>query len=368
MISSPLLTSYQSCRRRSILESRWQYAKWRPKSLWLWCLKRAIEAMSHRTSVEEAAADARKSLRDRAASPGFDLDSGVSPWQIAQDLSYTLTHVIHSIPKLPALSLPAPVELSPGIEWQFTNLSDGQRLYRFVAWDRLEDDYLWREIHSWNSFGDIVASGLPMDLYIFVIGSRRGSRFCSPWNRCWKHPATGQLRFQRWEPRNVLGSRRKGATRVQVKQRTSLGGKWLVADAQDVRLPPEDWVALMRKDDIISRVYRVDRIGVPTEEQRSEAISQILNESSEMNSQPRRWQDVPMSRGACDDVVPCPMQAICYAPEPLEDIRIGHLGLYWPKPAARKAPSAAAGPLRLGPDPSSVCLPEQRPPISSFRE
>lgn len=308
------MSEWQDCKRRYVLSRDWRVIKWRPKSLFDSCLRRAIFRISNGLHVEEAAMDARTEFMGAAANPGLDVfKSGIDPYKTAMDYCAMLDTVLRALSKLTLLCLHEVKDLAitDSFVWR-TNVhsDDSGTLHRWITVDDWGDSDIARELHSWHVMGDICVNRVPLMLHVVEIGQVRNGRRASPWARAYKHPAMPgmHIRF-----RKVSGA--------------ELGGEWkpfYLADNSHA-IDADAWVAIMEKEGVAQERIHHLNVNCPPDSVCVATVDQIINEVNAMQMVKGGWSTLSMSRNHCDTFVPCPFQNVCYS-EQVIDIR--SLGLY----------------------------------------
>lgn len=317
MILSPdRLWFWQSCKRRFVLETDWKVAKMRPKQLFDACLREAIFKLSKGENAEKTIDDAQGSLLAIAANPGMDVIAGRAPYELAKDLCAMLETVLIAMSRgtLFALKDPGTIKLTDSVSWQMKSWQDESGvLHRWVTVDRLDEDRRASEVHSWWTAGDMAAANAPMTIHVIEIGRQNKGRYVSPWSRAWKHPGMPSLplRFAKKD-----GSGLTGWTPV-----------FLSESAED----PEHWVDVMQREGAVSALTHELALREFPPHVRNDQIAQILNEATaaakvEKDRGGMTWRALPMTRGSCDGMIPCPMQPACYGPQE-GDIDLARIGL-----------------------------------------
>jgi hypothetical protein len=319
ILGAAALVSYQECRRRFLLQSDYLPTKYRAKSLFDNCLRGAIFALSNGSDPITLADDASSRFMQLAADPGLDLPAG-NPYVLAKDYVAMLNTIVRSLAKLTLLTIkqPPPEQLSADVQWRVRSWADDSgTLHRWITIDSWSDADLIREMHSWFSAGDMAATGAGMILHVIEIGqvrrvasrvAKNGTgryggngiypemRRASPWARGWRHPAIPQiqaLRFKRPGGEGFTG--------------------WEPIYLADSRQNPDDWVEAMWKDGAAQALVHHLTVDALPEQARKDAVEHILAEASAMQSLAgTRWQSLPMSRNACDGLVPCSYCNACY--------------------------------------------------------
>ena len=324
ILSASSLTQLQSCARRHALAREWHWPRWRPSALLAHCLRRGWYQLCRGYPVTAVGEDAAAHFMSLAADPGLDVagggrgGAGGDVYRLARDHATMLQTMLEyqSRTALPVLR-PAPdVQLAPGIGWQMSAWQDDSgALHRLVSVDTWDEDALARELHGWYTIGDMCAANAPMTIHVIEVGQVRDGRRVSPWVRGFKHPTAPNL---------PVKFRRKQSQTDRHKDRSELAEGyrpvWLSDKARgDVR----GWVDLLVAAGMAGEMVRRVDVRQPGEAARMDTLAQVVAEARRMAAMPR-WQDVPMSRGACDGMVPCPMQGVCYQPQATPS-RIGYV-------------------------------------------
>ena len=320
-IDAAQLTEYQSCRRRFVLSHDYRPIKWRPKSLFDACLRAGIQMLSTGADAASIATDATSRFMQTAANPGMDMVG--NPYIVAKDYCAMLQTVLRSVERarVPKLSDVPAARFNSQVAWKFlSHADDTGTLHRWVTVDHWGDDDIARELHGWYVFGDMVMAQQPMTLHVIEIGQIRTgrgiARRASLWARAWRHPTMPSLRirfrrndgegFQGWQP-------------------------YYLADHSDA--DPAEWVDGMWKEGAAQLLMHEVSVRLPGPDIIADTQRQIMWEATGMRETARdrgssTWMALPMSRAACDGMVPCPFQTACYQSEPVD---IETLGLYQPR-------------------------------------
>lgn len=314
ILDAKRLTDWQACRRRGLLHEDWTPALWRPKALFDACLRRAIFRVSNGADPAQEATDAKTEFMTQAADPGLDVASGASSWVLARDWCAMLDTIVRAVSRLTLLTLKEehPVRLAALVDWRPRAWRDESgQLHSWVTVDRWDDEALTREMHSWFVFGDIIACEAPLMIHAIEIGQIRSGRRASPWARAWRHPGMSSLPL-----------------RFVKTDGSSLSGWKSAYLADDRNLSPDAWVDTMTREGECARLIRYATIGVPAKSARNDALAQILFEAAEMRRafEDRKsvpWSAWPMSRGACDGLVPCPFQLVCHREQLVDPASLG---------------------------------------------
>jgi hypothetical protein len=307
------LATWQSCRRRYVLESSWRPLRWRPKDLWTALLRRAIFALSNAAADwQTLAADAKSAFLQSAADPGLDIKPGVDPYRLAKSWTGMFDTVLATLAVTQLLTVKelAPVRLSSTLSWQPRSWADdSQQLHRWVTVDAWDEDAAAREMHSWRTIGDIAACRAPLMLHVIEIGRATKDGRSTPWSRAFQHPTIRNFRYRFRSPKGE-----------------PLGDGWLPYHYNDTRDDPAEWAERLVADGEWSRVTHHLLVQSPTESQCADTMRQVMLESLDIRTlaeEDRLWHTLPMARGACDGWTPCPYQDVCYAPQIIDPATIG---------------------------------------------
>ncbi len=300
ILSASSLSTAQRCPRR------WRFEadpvanglpKWHPRDLFAATLRRAVFELSNGDSKAQVASRAITRYREAATRPGIE---AADPWIVAGDYCAALTTTLEAICRLTLLALePGPlIDIGRAPDnvtaWQVASFLDQSgELHRWAVLDRLDDDSLFRELHSWAVFGDMAAADAPMTLHVVELGSFRDGRLRSPWARTFKHPAIANH------------------YRFQTKSGGSLAGKWSTVWYQDAKQDPIKWVDLMAADNL--SLISHHQLKQLSPNHISLFRTQALSEFNRLIQLPTDWSLIPMSRPACDFPSVCPWQDKCYA-------------------------------------------------------
>lgn len=324
------LTEYQTCRRRALLNADWRVLRWRPRTLFLACLRHAILklsaalgkaplAASAEASVARVCADAKAEFLQAAANPGLEMPKGSDPWTAAKDWCAMLDTIPRALALrqgIPALlgDLP-PVILAPGLTWTVLSSAINGELHRWIALDNWTEEDLSRELHSWHTVGDQAATLLPLTLHVIEIGRLQQQRRASPWARAWRHPAMPSLRLRF---RKSDGKDFEGYKPVYLADYTATS--------------PAAWLEQMERDHAITPLLHEVRVAAPPLPTAAATLAQMRDEGlawqrllADREAHP--WPSLPMSRAACDGFVPCPWQEACHSHTPSSAL-LPSLGLY----------------------------------------
>jgi hypothetical protein len=295
------LTDLQTCPRRFLLSREFHPRRWRPKLLLDACLRKAILDMSSGLTVEEASGDAMSRFLQTSANPGIDVLG--NPYYVAKEWSVLLGVLVHAMQRVGIpnkLSEGSTVDIGDQVPWKLTALMDDSGiLHRYITLDRWTKQRVDRELHSWFVAGDIAASARKLVLHVIEIGSVRDGHRSSVWVRGWRHPKmfAHQLRFKKKMPTGDFSG--------WLPVRLASMGRSMYMDLSE-------WVDRIWKDQAGEELIHSLEIQVPSEKERTQVLRDMREEYRRGKSLSGSWKDVPMSRAACDDLVPCPYKLVCY--------------------------------------------------------
>jgi hypothetical protein len=304
--------SFQVCRRKYLLESKFKYLPWRPHTLLTACLRQAIVSLSNSSPITQVITSAINQFTANCKTPGLDLPYGTDTYSLAMDFCSCIRTILTylSTTKLVPLSVKAPIPIPSRLNssWSFLSVEDSQRtLHRYVFPDYINDATRLKEGHSWELFGDLVLSSQPMHLHMISTGRRDGAHQVTPWCHAYRSPAINQFRFQK-------------------KSGDSLNTSWkpFYFGRED---DPATWVGKMIEDGITSTLVHTYTIPPPDPihvENFHSHLSYELDQISSLDT--KQFTDLPITRSACDSPYPCQHQGVCYSKTPLVEIET--CGLY----------------------------------------
>lgn len=318
LVDASMITEFQSCRRKFLLSRKWRPLRWKLKMLSDSCLRQGIVELGNGIPIEDVISNATTRLMNTGASPGLDVN-GHDPYRMALDACAMLETILTTLSRRPLEKLtPVPSkQIADGVEWVFLAHQDERgELHRTITVDRLDDDRLSQELHSWYVFGDVSVAKKPMHLHVIEIGQMRDGRRHSPWVRAWQHEyIANRIKFQR-----------KGGKDLQ-------GDAWkpvFLADSNTWK--SSAWVDAMENEGVADTLLKEISVDVPRTDHIKACIRDIKVESQQM----QEWlgsvlnpMAVPMSRAACDVPFTCQFQAACM--NPIVDIDIESLGIFKPR-------------------------------------
>lgn len=313
ILSSVALDTYDRCERRYAQECRWEPLTLSPLALCYRCMESAL--VSDDPDPEEIAKSLAIRLVGKYEIPVTALDS----YTVALHHGWLAGIIAVALrSRLGKLTRPDPQE-TDDYEWRPQTFADidGNR-HRIVLCSTWDEDRLASEAHSWNTIGELAATGLPLTIHAIIIGAHRHGRRHSAWTKGFLHPVNKSLRFGRrkglanygWNGGKHSGFT-EGWTEVWRENKPELStAAWLNTMIQDG----------MMKELIISREVRLD-----------EGDARLQAARREMVELMGRMQDAtpeePMRRSSCDEVGrgPCPFQIVCYAKTPVTPADFPHL-------------------------------------------
>jgi hypothetical protein len=314
MILSPTsITHHQACIRRELLERQWKPTRERPHNLFDHCLRQAILRLSAGIPVARVRAEAIQRFLAQATNPGLDYPIGSDSYLMSMDwvgmLSVSLTAI--SRRPLDLVKLPSLERLGDFV-WQASSLI-GRTLHRWITVDRWDAPEISRQLHSWYTVGDMAVFDMPLELHVIEIGQVQRGRRQSAWARAYKDPLiAGRFRFQR---KDGFGGHR------------ALKGNWQPLWYADQPKPdPEMWVDLMDKDGVTDQLIHHSLVSHLPAAIRGDTLKQLETIGKRISAEMREPMDAPMSRGACDQLSPCPFQGACFRAEPWAPVE--EAGLY----------------------------------------
>jgi len=318
-IDAAILTDKQSCLRKVNLSQSWRLSRFRPKTLFDMLLRRGILQLSASKPIEQVASEARAAFLEKAAEPGLDL-IGRDPYQAAKGWISLLEAVLYGLARtqIPVLHDPLPAKLTGSTDWKFLSWADDSgQLHRWVTVDQLEQNTIFKEMHSWRTFGDLVMARTPMVLHFIVIGQQKElGKFSSAWCRTWQFP-NFKNRYWLWNKPEQSG--------------------WKAVYRIDTDWTAEEWIDKAWEQKAIAPLLEDILVEEPPEHVRLDTLRQIAEEAvATKQTLAEDWRQLPMSRGACDLFLPCAYQNVCFCKDFVD---IESLGLY----SRRKVPVLTGG-------------------------
>lgn len=287
MLSAAKLSTLQRCPRQYALEREYRLARIRPKLLLEKLLRQAIFELSNGGDKTLITKEATTRYLETAARPG--LDTPADPYTLARDHCSIIQTVVEAVSRLVLLVVkPAP----KAENWLLDSWIDELgTLHKWVVVDKWDEDTRWRELHSWDVFGDCAAVAAGMDLHVIEIGSQRRGHQHTPWCRTYKHPVIpNKMRFRKLDG-------------------TPLESSWTPVWYQNSdKNEPGIWVDLMEAD----RLELIHHVSI-----KEPSVFHVEGFHREIAAlvEPGPWQSIMLSRPACDWPVVCPWQPVCYGPQ-----------------------------------------------------
>ena len=315
ILNGHLLRTWQTCQRRYQLESNYRYLRWNPNVLLNAVLRKAIAELSSGADSVSAATRAVNTFVISAKDPGFALPDGIDTYTLAMDYVATIRTIVEYLTRITLLplTLPSSSVIRPGLDWNFLASRDETGvLHRWKFVDYINEDTVIKEVHSWEVFGDMAVADAPMTLHLVSIGRRDGSHRISPWCRTYKSPAMQFYKFRKQSGDPLTASWKP---------------VWFSENPDN---DPVVWVNLMEDDKLfdgglIQHLNLKEVSDVHIEDFRR-TLEYLCTDIEAMNGV--NWNQMPMSRPACDVPYTCPHQQICYSQDPRKELR--ESGLYKP--------------------------------------
>jgi hypothetical protein len=310
-LSATALSDYQACERRIVLGREWQSSRWRPKVLFDHVLRHAIFEVSNGADPVLCVQGATQTFIEACTNPGIDTIG--DPYSQAKDWCAMLETIIRCVGRLVLLKVKHldNVRLDNDTLWQPSAWADDSgELHRWITVSNWNEDALARELHGWHTFGDMAVLGLPMTLHAIHIGAMRNGRRASTWARGWRHPVINKLRFRQTDGTAFKGWR---AT--------------FLADQSPANW--DGWAEQIHREGAASALMSHVRVNVPTDATIADTQRQIRSEAAAIRflvESQTQFHMLPMSRSACDGLVPCMWQHACYSDTP-SDVSRFH-GIY----------------------------------------
>lgn len=298
------IADFQSCQRKWLIGQDWRPGRWNPKVLFDACYRRAVLALSQGKKAEAVADEARGRFLESAASPG--IVSYGNPYHEAVEWSLLLQNaILGSVGRIP----PGMKEIPDQEDWRFLAWRDGEGiLRRFVSASRVDAGFVEYLKHSWQTAGDMAMAGSGMKITVLLIGDAHHGIRQSLWTRAWVHPGVinGHYHFQ-----TKSGKAPRNWKPFRLIEHPGVDG--------------EDWVERMKAEGAMGKMFCEIEIAPMEGRERDQTLCDIDMTRLKMESiQASPMGFVPMSRNACDDIVPCWARGFCYAEqgEELKDVLV----------------------------------------------
>lgn len=170
---------------------------------------------------------------------------------------------------------------------------DGTRLRVLRIVDRMTEERLASEKHSWSVIGEHAAYGMPVTMTVVVIGQQRDGKHLSPWARGYLHTVgTQNLRFRKRDGSGLAGAGWKSVYREEADH-----------------LSRDKWIDSMQADGVMQDVmFDVDIPLLP-----KEALAKIKNLAEKKLNRIHSVKETPeLSPSQCDWPTPCGYRLACW--------------------------------------------------------
>lgn len=261
------LQEWQRCHRLPQLRKNYDPIRLGPRTAFDRVFQKSLrEGLSPETAAVE--------FLEIAANRG--LDTAEDPFRLAQDYAATLQTALTKI----RVSYPGP-------------------FLRWVVTRNLPQNVLYREIHSWETVVPMASDpGKSAKLAFLLLGSEGHGHLHSSWCRVYKHPAIAQrYKFQLVNPDGTTEPLR--------------GKEWKPVWYQDLKSQtPQGWVEMMDADRICP--IHIVELKPFSAQKAKEVLRDYHMASIDFLNSDAWWEELPMTRGACDFPSQCPYQGLCY--------------------------------------------------------
>jgi hypothetical protein len=245
MNTPSILSAYEGCARKGAWSKDWESNRILPTEL----IRRGIVAglTSEREDFQEVCGEEVMQL---AADRGLDTDSH-NVYDLALH-SACLADIICSAirkPKEAPWTIPDP-KVFPSYVWHSGALiNPKRRLSRIVLTDYWNSGKKLAAQNSWHSLGEVAAYGLGMDQIVAVLGIHKSDKRHGPFSRCYIHPRSGKIRFQK----------KSQSTTTDFKE------SWRRSWREDADISRHDWLSAMHDDGVLAEHLFVVDVPVPEE-------------------------------------------------------------------------------------------------------
>ena len=309
LITGHVITSWQRCKRRFILESNYRYMLWHPNVLFSSVIRKAILSLSSGADKYLITPQAVNTFMSGARQPGFMGMEGINTYILASDYVACIKNIIEYLSRIALLPLtdPKPIPLSTAAQWKpLCHMDESGTLHRWQFVDYISSSTITTILHSWELFGDLALLSRPMILHLVSIGRRNNSHHDSPWSKAYSSPGIANY------------------YRFQKKSGNDLPETWkAMYYADSAESDSETWIDRMIEDEAHLNLIQHLNISEPQFQHRSAAADDIRYELATIRqvlTSKLPWHALPMSRGACDKPSPCPHQELCYSPNAEESL------------------------------------------------
>lgn len=301
------LSTWQRGRRRYAIESQYRFLPWHPITLFSTVMRRAIFHLSSGLDRHRATTDAINTFMACAKQPGLDVRYGDDTYTLAMDLCATMRVILAYLERI---TLTVLYEIEPitlvhpnipdtDVRWSFLAHADESGvLHRWVFVDHIDADVVLKELHKWETIGDIIVHDAPMMIHFLAIGHTINGRRYSPWCRAYTSPLiAGQIRF--------------------AKKKGKLTENWTpIFFADNPKNNPDHWLDQMIEDDAHEALVLHKTVAQPSKRHVDDFYRDVRYEAKQIQSIQsalRKPLDLPMCRTSCDVPYVCPHQLICYS-------------------------------------------------------
>lgn len=241
MTSSAILRSSDFCARKEFLEREWERGLLHPTEL----LRRAVDFGLQSEDPAQAAGDHHLEL---ATTRGIETDSfdllGISDHggSLADFLVYLLRT---SSPWEHPEDVPLGKETWESGAYLSESGTHLRQVWFCRNWDAKEQQ---RMEYSWAVGGECAVYGIPMTVFVCVIGPRREERWHSPFSKGYCHPVNGELRIRK-------------------RDGEEFGPTWGRVWRERAGFSREEWLEAMTTDGALAEHLVVHQVEVPPQAQ-----------------------------------------------------------------------------------------------------
>ena len=184
--------------------------------------------------------------------------------------------------------------------------ASGTRLRRILLVDHWNEARELAESHSWRSFGECAAYGMPMDQTIVVLGQNRSGRRHGAFSKAWTHPVSKQIRFRK-------------------RDGSGFDGNWTPIYREDWEGSREGWLDAMTQDSVLGDSVLSVELLPPDEAPTIRLLAERgLTRLREATALP----DPHLSQ--CDGISPCAYRDACWTFQPPSEqlgfVRLSSIG------------------------------------------
>lgn len=176
-----------------------------------------------------------------------------------------------------------------GEQWSASAYVHSSGLRRIVLCDRWDEERLIQEAHDWRTLEGTIY-GLPMTLYIIVLGASRNGRRHGPLSKGWLHPVNQTLRFNK-------------------RDDTDFSDSWVSTFRENYLGTQEEWLESMIEDGVLTDCVRTHELAVPDEAYREDIRKLAARKLARIRTQ-AEIPDPQLSQ--CDGPIsPCQFSSCC---------------------------------------------------------